>query len=599
MKQNQTDERDAILRDALRDALPDAPASPELRARVAQMAAQTEAKESAPQRKIKTRRARLAWSAVGVACALLAFAALMPRVLTTQAMAQIEAAMADVSSAHITAYTIENGQRTRNTETWIEGDKMRTQDHQRGITTLWVAGKHWVYNATRDEVKQSDGAPTRAQKPDGFTISSLTQDMFVEGQKPEVSLLSDTQLEGRSVGRVQLVSRTGYETTTLIFLFDKANDLPIRGDILVRNRYGQEMKGDIEFEFNQPLAPSLFAPKFGRDARFIELGQQREAIGDGLQNVIARQKVGERALAIRDVRVNARGDVFALYTAGKRPDDRFNDGENWFNGRDWKVYLTDSLGTRYDYQRGHGYDPQILPGMAPPPLFDGERLHGDWWVPTTAPRPGERWQSRTFTLKFEVNPRNWHGGDGVRVPANYSARASFNVPIDETQSALVPATAGFIGSGLSDEEIIRVESEARGELPPGVKPSPELQGVLIEGENTTDLQFSPDGEQILTGGDGGARLFEAQSGRLLKQWRGPQGSGADEVVVSPDGASVGAAFTTRDGRALEFALWTPKRGKSARVGSGIWAPTNRWRVWPLRLIIGLCEWCCGITSKST
>ena len=550
---NPFDERDQILSETLREALPDAPASPALRQRVAQMAAQT--KTVSPKRRALTRRARFAVGAVGVALALLIFAVMWPRVLTTQAMAQIESALSNVSSARMTVYIIENGQRVTKSVTWIEGDKTRTQDSERGITTLQVGGKSWVYNAERDEVKVRTKTPASAQSAAAFTMSALMQGMTLERQKPAVTLLNDAQFEGRTVGRVQLVSRTDHETSTLIFLFDKATDLPIRGDILVRNRYGQELKGAMEFEFNQPFAPSLFAPKFSRDARFIELNEQSKTIADQLKNALAHQKVGARTIAIRDLRVNARGDVFVLYTAGKQPDDRFSDRENWFNGRDWKIYLTDSLGTRYHYPRGQGYDPQYLPGMRPIPLFDGQRLHGDWWVPDVAPQPGKRWESRTFTLQFEVNPRNLHGGDGVRVPADYSAKARFKVPVDEAQTTIVPAPMKFIGGGLSDDQILQIESEARGELPPGARPSPELQRVLIESEDTYAVQFSPDGQQILTGGDGGARLFEAQSGRLLKQWRGPQGSHADEVVVAPNGKTVGAAYTTRDYRALEFALW--------------------------------------------
>ena len=556
-KRDQRDERDQRFAQTLRAALPDGAPSTELRQRIAQMAARADDKSVAttPKRRPMARRARFALAAIGVACALLLFSVMWPRVLTTQAMAQIESAMENVSSAHTVVYEIRDGQRVLHDETWYQNGKWRTQNHERGSTTLWVGGKFWAYDAIANTVTTSDKPGPFAHTPQGSTVAAMTQGMTMEGQKPAVTLLSDAQLNGRTVGRIALVSRTSYETSTLIFSFDKATDLPIRGDVLVRNRYGQEMTGEMEFEFNQPLAPALFEPKFGRGARFIELGRQRKAIGDQLKNAIARQKVGARTIVLRDLQVNKRGDVFVLYTAGKRPDDGFSDRENWFNGRDWKVYLSDSLGTRYHYQRGN-YEPEYIEGAWPRrPLYNGERLQGDWWVPSTASTPGNRWQPRTFTLQFEVNPRNLHGKQGTKFPADYSAHASFKVPVGEAQTTLVPAPMKFIGGGLDDERILQIESEARGELPPGALPSPELKRVLIEGEDTYDLQFSPDGQQILTGGEKGARLFEAQSGRLRKQWRGPRGSHADKVVVSPDGETVGANFTTRAYQPLEFALW--------------------------------------------
>ncbi len=555
MKQNQTDERDTVLRDALRAALPDAPASPELRARVAQMATQSEEEVSTPKRGTKTRRARLAWSAVGVACALLALAVAMPRVLTTQAMAQIEAAMADVKSAHLVTYEIKNGKRIVNGETWYQNGKWRVEYPQDGRTSISSGGQTWTYEAVANTVTKTNSAAPFARKPTGFALANWTQDLTGNGEKPDITLLGDATYRGVQVKRVQLVVRNSMETTTLILWVDKASDLPLRGDITSRNRYGQQMRGEIEATYNEPVAPALFEPNFKRDARFVDKGRQQSDILGRLNAGIARQKVGERTIAIRDLRVNARGDVFVLYTAGKTPKDRFSDRENWFNGRDWKIYLTDSLGTRYHYQRG-SYEPEYIEGIWPPrPLYNGERLQGDWWVPEVAPQLGKRWQPRTFTLEFEVNPRNLHGGDSARWPADYSAKARFKIPVDEAQTTLVPTPTKFIGGGLDDEQILRIESEARGELPPGTLPSPELQTILIEGEDTYDLKFSPAGQQILTGGDGGARLFEAQSGRLLKQWRGPQSSHADKIVVSPDGESVGAAFTTRDYRALDFALW--------------------------------------------
>ena len=83
--------------------------------------------------------------------------------------------------------------------------------------------------------------------------------------------------------------------------------------------------------------------------------------------------MGDRTVVIRDLQVNAEGDVFLLYTAGAVP------GDGW---RDWSVELTDESGRRY--QPGEAFQPFWRDGSrrgGKGYVFDGQKLEGNWWVP--------------------------------------------------------------------------------------------------------------------------------------------------------------------------------------------------------------------------
>jgi tetratricopeptide (TPR) repeat protein len=145
---------------------------------------------------------------------------------------------------------------------------------------------------------------------------------------------------------------------------------------------------------------------------------------------------------IRDLQVNAEGDVFLLYTAGAFP------GDVW---PDWSIELTDEFGTRYlagenafqPYQGGgrpggEGY------------VFDGEKLVGAWWVPVV---PQRSWKARRFRITFHVQPVIHHGRDPAAVE-NYSASADFALRVGRPGSALVPLYMPYMAERL-DERAVR------------------------------------------------------------------------------------------------------------------------------------------------
>ncbi|RYG70556.1 hypothetical protein EON80_07635, partial [bacterium] len=372
------------------------------------------------------------------------------------------------------------------------------------------------------------------------------RDFEAMGDKTAVTLLNEENLNGRSVKKVQLETHNDYETTKIILLIDSETDLPLRADMTVRTRYGQEMKGGFEFQFNQSLSANLFEPKFSRNARFLDLQKQEGELKQRLAKGLASHRAGERTITIRDLQVNQRGAVFTVYTAGKRIGDAFSDGENRLAGRDWKITLTDSLGTTYEPIDPRNYSLN----MFKPHSFDGQRLELDWWIPKEASTVGQTWRPRTFTLKFELNPKNLHGlySSSKKFPGDYSLKTDFKVPVSSPSAPLLPPTIQALDSGLSEQTISVFEARTRGDLPPGIQPSSELVRAIVDGGEEWNFSFSPDGRIMASSGKNGIHLWDMASGQQLRGLQLSLPIGYEPVeapLFSPDGKHLVVAFEDR------------------------------------------------------
>lgn len=563
-----------LLRDLLTETFPTESPSAALSERIAAMAAETDAKRHfeavapSPKKRSFVPRFRLALSAATVMFLLTGAVLVAPRVMTTQALARVEAAMAKVNSVHMVAYIIKDGKRVKSNETWFQNGQWRIQNEAAGHFQLYKEGRSWSYDPVANIVtvnSKPDGPFSHS--PSGFTLAAMLHDLETMGQKPKVIGRSTETIDGKTMERVELETVSNYETTRVTLVVDPETDLPSRMEFTSRTRYGKEGSGVMEMSFNEPLAQSLFEPKFERAPRFIDIARQQKEWNSRLEKGIASKKAGERTITINDVRVNKRGAVFVLYTAGKKPGDQFSDGENRFAGRDWKITLTDSLGTRYQWIDAGDF----IVEQPKPRLVNGARLEGDWWVPEVAPEPGQFWHPRTFTLRFELNPKNLHGaGEGQKpFAADYSLVTKFDVPVAASSDGLVPEAVHGLDLGLSDTTVLQHEAIARGELPPGVQPSPELVHDVTGGGEEWFCSYSPDGKLLGSSGGEGVHLWDVASGKLVRALvaKVPERYQPIEApAFSPDGKAVAMVYEDRSHslteiNASKLMLWNVADGK--------------------------------------
>lgn len=203
-----------------------------------------------------------------------------------------------------------------------------------------------------------------------------------------------------------------------------------------------------EFSFDQPLSSALFRPDFPRAARRVDFDAEQRRWGERLARGLARQQVGDRTIVIRDLQVNAGGDLFLLYSGGKFPTDSV---------RDWSVKVADDLGTRY-LRIGESFQatmPREIPGIPKGYRFNGERLEGDWWVPLEPQRP---WKPRRITISVKVAPVNRHGeqfGWPLSIPA------TFGLPVARPECLFLPEYLAYMPFSVTEWQARRGAAEAR------------------------------------------------------------------------------------------------------------------------------------------
>lgn len=549
-------QRDAALSQLLQAALPVENAPESLKNRVAQLALSASQSPSKPVRSRAAHRLRrIALGTFALATMWMLCAVFWPRFVADQLIKRVEAAIAGVSSVRMEYVRLENGRRIPGSDTWFQNGKWRLENHDQGYANVFDRGNLWTYTAQTNTYSLRRGAKSPfSQAPGGFTFADTTRDLGARGEQTKVTLQGEAVLNGRPVKRTLLETQNSYETDKILYLIDAETDLPIKAQVTVRTRYGKESRGELVFSYNRRFPASLFRPVFRPGARFMDLQRREQLVTAQLQRGLARRKVGERTLAIRALQVSSSGAVWVFYTAGKRADDAFSDEETFFAGRDWKVFLTDSLGTRYEWMRDNLSFYSLTRRT-----IGGQRLEGDWWVPLSSPKPNAKWRPRTFSLRFELNPRNLHGAQNARFAPDYSARAVFQIPVSQRVRTVLPPLASSLRIGLSEQDVVRRESEERGELPPGTWPSPQLAR-----EVDAPGVFSPDSRVLALPEAGQVRLESVADGAALRVLRASTGlsSLAQNVAFSPDGQTLFALFPTQTGGITGWraCLWNTRTG---------------------------------------
>lgn len=563
------------LRAALSQAYPAMQPSPQLRARVAEMAA-AHAVRAARQRTVRL-RLRAGLGITGAAALLALMVVMWPRVVLAQVLRRMDAAMGGAQSVHIMAWRVNSdGSRTKESETWHRDGLWRMENWpieetgQSRRVEVFADGKLWSYQPQFDRVTLKRQAGPSGQQPGGFTGTALIRTFTHASWHDKVSVQTENvQAEGRAARRVHIQTSGAIEVHDIVLLVDAATDLPIRAQIEVTSVYtGKHLNLLAEFRFDETLPATLFKPDFPKTAHLVDLDRDKEEWRQRLAKGIARRKVGDRTIVIRDLQVNAEGHAFLLYTAGKRRDDSFRGGTG-YAGKDWAVDLTDEFGTEYErvigvFQPAAGGDGNAQSNRPNGYSFNNERLEGDWWIPREAQQP---WKPRRFTLTFRVNPTNLHGDwDGPVLKMSLSATTSFTLPVERPAVALVPDYMPYMFISLRAEDIQNAQADARGLLPPGVEESPQLIHTLLGNKHSVDaLVFSPDGQTLASGAwKSGIKLWDARTGNLQKTLT-TQLAFVPSLAFSSDGQTLISASNVYDGKKYTddlLQLWSLKSGKA-------------------------------------
>jgi hypothetical protein len=349
-------------------------------------------------------------------------------------MRRVESAITDVRSAHLAIWSIaEGGRRTKVREIWYQAGRWRMEDVRSHEVQVFADGKLWHYEPETRRVTVRKAAGPAAYNPSGFTVTAMKRDHARWGWRDQLRMLDRTSVGGRPAR--QFIIELAHLPERSLLLVDAATDLPIRTELQreVDGRWVTE--GVVEHRFNERLPARLFRPKFPNSGRVSDLDAGRRRWSQRLAKGIARRRVEQRPIVIRDLKVNGEDDVFVLYTASKFPGGVYGD---------WEVDLTDEFGTRYlpgsDFQPYAGTDTPISNHWAGY-RFDGEKLKGRWWAPLTSQRRGNM---RRFTLTFHVVPINHRyihlkrQGKPLPENADYSIRTAFRFRVDRPTAELLP-----------------------------------------------------------------------------------------------------------------------------------------------------------------
>lgn len=436
--------REEMLRRLVRAAVPEARASEALRQRVRELALGYQP----PQQRggfFHLRPKRTRWAAAVVLVAAIAMVLVFrPVGATARLLRRIDLAITDARSAHeVTWRSVPAGRRIKDGETWYQKGRWRLESLRDRRLQIFANGRLWSYEKATNLVTVWRAEGPAGYNRTGFSPAAMARDFTRWGWRDRISVGGTFTRAGRRVRRV--VIQSDKEPSRAVLLVDAATDLPIQ--IQTQRQTDGEWVTELitDCTFNAPLPERLFRPEFPATARVLDRDAERQRWERRLAKGIARHLVGKRTIVIRDLQVNAAGDVFLLYTAGRYAGD---------NGQDWSLDLTDSLGTRY--WNGGLFQPFMegsrLPGGAGL-ILNGEKLEGCWWVPGPRQAP---WKPRRLTATFRIALLTHHRPDLGEPPVQgRGATASFTLAVSRPTASIVPGYMPYMAVPADEAAVLR------------------------------------------------------------------------------------------------------------------------------------------------
>jgi hypothetical protein len=411
-------------------------------------------------------------------------------------LGRIDAAIADAATAHVIQWDVKpSGERVKSNETWYKEGRYRSEGTGVGrpSVTIFADGTLWNFDTKANKVTFQKAKGPFGYNPSGFSIRAMQRDFARWGWKDKIHVIGNTALNGRAVRQVEL--EMANEPVRVLFWVDLDTDLPIQFEKQAKRGDDWKTDGGGEFEFNRPVPDTLFDPHtLSKTATFFNKDEGKRIWGERLSHPIASKKVGDRTLAVRDVQVNEAGDVFVLYTAGNKPGLPSNvsveEATQSGNNLDWRLRLTDDLGTRYIANHSWTFLPVMdrqHPSLPNGYLFNGEKLEGAWFV-TEKSLNGRR--PRQLTVTFYVQPIIKGGEpplDGAKL------KTDFTLPVSPTTPVLIPEWMPYMALGPWREADLNYERvrargnyfREKGDLPQALEQFREALRL-----STADIKFS-------------------------------------------------------------------------------------------------------------
>lgn len=442
-------------------AFPPMPASAELIQKLRTLAIESDRKKA--QKLIWRRRIRLTSLTAGVAGLAIGGVVLRPKIAFAYTLYRVESALKDQAVSTYRTWIIEaDGSKTPGYSISTRGQEVRIDRGRE--TLLYTNHQRWIYQA-------GSGIATFEPSPDNaLDRMKVTTGSALLREISSFGWLSPMDVEEEN-GQIVASVIGKSERTRLRLWIDEDTDLPLRTEIQSPSRGGWKTEEVGEFGFGTSVDAGLFKPNFPSGTRVVDKGaMERELRSRWSTPLMSVQENGD-GMDIRDVQVNAEGDVFVLFTS------RRVGGEVQVAGANGEAYLSaEPFDGSQEWTSGR------VDGFT----FPGGRLRGALFVPAEP----STWRPKAITIiaapestqamipasaghKVIIHGKEYIGWSASEIEAYRKqhggspadvAKRTLTMRFETPNCEVLPAYMDFLPQGIQSEtDLARREAKARGD----------------------------------------------------------------------------------------------------------------------------------------